>query len=366
MPPSGISFNGATSQGRGRPESHFAESHALAMLQWGHVSRTWKTIPSASVPVWPDWLQWGHVSRTWKTRRASQRTRRSRSRFNGATSQGRGRLVIPTYCKFLACSLQWGHVSRTWKTLGMPLVLVLMDALQWGHVSRTWKTIAGRGIVANRPRASMGPRLKDVEDDVLRRAAGAGDSASMGPRLKDVEDSIRLCVSVAASVASMGPRLKDVEDNLLESLLQQALGASMGPRLKDVEDIPATTVVEPSPRSFNGATSQGRGRLGSDERPRSNKWQLQWGHVSRTWKTRPPITTRTKRRRLQWGHVSRTWKTRHDLSPRGRDVGFNGATSQGRGRLLHRKMFPLHGTPLQWGHVSRTWKTTIAGIKHNH
>ena len=36
--------------------------------------------------------------------------------------------------------------------------------------------------------------------------------------------------------ASMGPRLKDVEDTIRDGLLGIVGGASMGPRLKDVED----------------------------------------------------------------------------------------------------------------------------------
>ena len=59
----------------------------------------------------------------------------------------------------------------------------------------------------------------------------------------------------------MGPRLKDVEDSaLLDGRPIPPDGASMGPRLKDVEDLVATLAVNNAP------------------------W-LQWGHVSRTWKT---------------------------------------------------------------------------------
>ena len=61
--------------------------------------------------------------------------------------------------------------------------------LQWGHVSRTWKTRASQGRQAlPEPLASMGPRLKDVEDLVWRLLTELVTAASMGPRLKDVED----------------------------------------------------------------------------------------------------------------------------------------------------------------------------------
>ena len=58
----------------------------------------------------------------------------------------------------------------------------------------------------------------------------------------------------------MGPRLKDVED---DGGCDDGDGfdhASMGPRLKDVEDMTSESKV-----------------------PESSS--LQWGHVSRTWKT---------------------------------------------------------------------------------
>ena len=86
----------------------------------------------------------------------------------------------------------------------------------------------------------------------------------------------------------MGPRLKDVEDEDRSPGTGIRQSASMGPRLKDVEDDQTAVgyVVE-------AAT-------------------LQWGHVSRTWKTPrlPPGSTQLLQR-------------------------FNGATSQGRGRPAH-------------------------------
>ena len=232
-------------------------------------------------------LQWGHVSRTWKTR---------------PLGLGVGQML----------ALQWGHVSRTWKTSIATAALLGLKALQWGHVSRTWKT---------RP---------------------------------------PLAVHGYLSSASMGPRLKDVEDVESANGVRESLDASMGPRLKDVEDRVKEVRCEGLPTGFNGATSQGRGRLLRTEAIDRTFKALQWGHVSRTWKTRPGTATRPLRRTtLQWGHVSRTWKTcvsttdvtsmvPASMGPRLKDVEdhrlprtprrssrrFNGATSQGRGRLV--------------------------------
>ena len=87
-----------------------------------------------------------------------------RSGFNGATSQGRGRPLNLLTAAFPPTKLQWGHVSRTWKT---PVALVVIrndEELQWGHVSRTWKTTSSAIATRWLRSASMGPRLKDVED----------------------------------------------------------------------------------------------------------------------------------------------------------------------------------------------------------
>ena len=83
----------------------------------------------------------------------------------------------------------------------------------------------------------------------------------------------------------MGPRLKDVEDLMMSSRFHsressfngatsQGRGrrhnfgpiggcdlASMGPRLKDVEDVLLVSQEIAQMTGFNGATSQGRGRL---------------------------------------------------------------------------------------------------------
>ena len=84
----------------------------------------------------------------------------------------------------------------------------------------------------------------------------------MGPRLKDVEDEIPRGREGYPWQASMGPRLKDVEDANDDKQPHRERNASMGPRLKDVEDRMATTVSDWLWDGFNGATSQGRGRLG--------------------------------------------------------------------------------------------------------
>ena len=82
----------------------------------------------------------------------------------------------------------------------------------------------------------------------------------MGPRLKDVEDELAGNVLLSRRLASMGPRLKDVEDDHLEHRTADPADASMGPRLKDVEDRAVAVVLAPRGERFNGATSQGRGR----------------------------------------------------------------------------------------------------------
>ena len=205
------SFNGATSQGRGRHVGKQKKTVAGAALQWGHVSRTWKTWLLLFGGIGYAVLQWGHVSRTWKTtmtgcgtcrragfngatsqgrgrpvrvlrfvrvpngfngatsqgrgrRRPRIRGSRSTRRFNGATSQGRGRHERRGKGQSIRW-LQWGHVSRTWKTgrgsraIRSALVsfngatsqgrgrrcssagsVTRQPLLQWGHVSRTWKT----------------------------------------------------------------------------------------------------------------------------------------------------------------------------------------------------------------------------------
>ena len=83
----------------------------------------------------------------------------------------------------------------------------------------------------------------------------------------------------------------------------------MGPRLKDVEDRGnPTRKTDRAPR-FNGATSQGRGRRGRVCGRRTS------GHASmgpRLKDVEDDSTSSGKVFRpywLQWGHVSRTWKT---------------------------------------------------------
>ena len=107
----------------------------------------------------------------------------------------------------------------------------------------------------------MGPRLKDVEDWRIRFRVFRGKLASMGPRLKDVEDaagagSDRLAAAGFNGATSQG---RGRLDPLLQGVAMMA-GASMGPRLKDVEDEAIRVDSATLPIRFNGATSQGRGR----------------------------------------------------------------------------------------------------------
>ena len=157
-------FNGATSQGRGRPRPPASMRQSICRFN-------------------------GATSQG-RGRRARTPSGGSNGYcFNGATSQGRGRhLTLAQSRRPPRASmgprlkdvedlkaganasddfykLQWGHVSRTWKTtpaLGTPTAGVA--TLQWGHVSRTWKTMLMLASFSSFIMASMGPRLKDVED----------------------------------------------------------------------------------------------------------------------------------------------------------------------------------------------------------
>ena len=86
-------------------------------------------------------------------------------------------------------------------------------------------------------------------------------NASMGPRLKGVEDQVRALMQEAEAMASMGPRLKGVEDVVQIDGSERKTCASMGPRLKGVEDPSSGFRCMMTPPGFNGATPQGRGRL---------------------------------------------------------------------------------------------------------
>ena len=158
----------------------------------------------------------------------------------------------------------------------------------------------------------------------------------MGPRLKDVEDFDPDCQHEIRNDASMGPRLKDVEDlpPLVTSIVRRGL-ASMGPRLKDVEDAGDGCAgrLRQRPR-FNGATSQGRGRpapaaplaawltsasMGprlkdvEDGGPRGKPHGDRSASMGPRLKDVEDVVDRDGSIRgtamLQWGHVSRTWKT---------------------------------------------------------
>ena len=137
------------------------------------------------------------------------------ARFNGATSQGRGR----RRCVRLR--------SRSCRRASMgPRLKDVEDAFSYPRCTYYWS-------------ASMGPRLKDVEDRIdFHESTYRLIDASMGPRLKDVEDLVPPGSSATDHCASMGPRLKDVEDGHVGASPGRVALASMGPRLKDVEDTP--------------------------------------------------------------------------------------------------------------------------------
>ena len=240
---------------------------------------------------------------------------------------------------------------------GIASVAERIFKLQWGHVSRTWKTWRSVSCPINSTQASMGPRLKDVEDDwwpspfAAARSRFNGATSQGRGRLSEVlrhaRDKTRFngatsqgrgrqqhgcdgnippksfngatsqgrgrlgpfTLGTLAVNASMGPRLKDVEDGRVVDTDGRGDVASMGPRLKDVEDASAHHRSKMYRSCFNGATSQGRGRPVHHSRGSSPPSQLQWGHVSRTWKTSPIYRDLSSADLLQWGHVSRTWKT---------------------------------------------------------
>ena len=157
----------------------------------------------------------------------------------------------------------------------------------------------------------MGPRLKDVEDPDQRsrrrgRSAGFNGATSQGRGRRIAGGHLRKAHPGFNGATSQGRgRHREHQHG------RTGPGASMGPRLKDVEDVACRKGRQNTSCGFNGATSQGRGR--QERKPRS-----QQGHQM-----------------LQWGHVSRTWKTRRwEASPTPWPAGFNGATSQGRGRLV--------------------------------
>ena len=235
-------------------------------------------------PNTPGGLQWGHASRAWKT---------------GSVA----------YDLDGALELQWGHASRAWKTSRRRVARPDRQTLQWGHASRAWKTTPrtitpipsvsgfngatpqGRGRhTPNRESlratlASMGPRLKGVEDwsgqwlsrPTRSRFNGATPQGRGRRRKQGCRDSLDL--------ASMGPRLKGVEDSLQSCQPRERDAASMGPRLKGVEDVSAEPRRASNPPRFNGATPQGRGRPARVSATQVRLTGLQWGHASRAWKT---------------------------------------------------------------------------------
>ena len=252
--------------------------------------------------------------------------------------------------------LQWGHVSRTWKTWremyeGVQNALASMGprlkdvedvssrherlvivVLQWGHVSRTWKTGTSCHGAEPSQRASMGPRLKDVEDDVNKWKLESNLKLQWGHvsrtwKTRGVElFGPALSGFNGATSQGRGRRVSPFERPLGHQCFNGATSQGRG-RLADQH--PAHHCLQ----SFNGATSQGRGRLAAHSWTSATTNPLQWGHVSRTWKTAVSELEFRPQDGLQWGHVSRTWKTSITHNQRFSPRCFNGATSQGRGRL---------------------------------
>ena len=281
---------------------------------------------------------------------------RNGQRFNGATSQGRGRPAErsssgPRPASFNGATSQGRGRQATSRITGVTLNAsmgprlkdvedqlraydsTLRERLQWGHVSRTWKTAVA---VADHLRA----------DSCFNGATSQGRGRQLA--------SVR---SKAAPVASMGPRLKDVEDCGAKLWRCIRIGLLQWGHVSRTWKTRRRRSTVCRPRGcFNGATSQGRGRRGDMAKRKTTAITLQWGHVSRTWKTI-----------VQHSTISR-W------------LSFNGATSQGRGRRANgglpaepliasmgprlkdvedhvRSVNHYRILTLQWGHVSRTWKT---------
>ena len=110
------------------------------------------------------------------------------------------------------------------------------------------------------PPASMGPRLKDVEDELRAGTYEKHIQASMGPRLKDVEDIANINTAVPVLELQWGHVSRTWKTSPVARGDRIRVAASMGPRLKDVEDKSGSHEANRATRCFNGATSQGRGR----------------------------------------------------------------------------------------------------------
>ena len=108
----------------------------------------------------------------------------------------------------------------------------------------------------------MGPRLKDVEDGRDCGQCWNWRNSFNGATSQGRGRQVDIRFATTHQIASMGPRLKDVEDMLNDFLYYFRHVASMGPRLKDVEDtVYSLQLRYELTTRFNGATSQGRGRL---------------------------------------------------------------------------------------------------------
>ena len=183
-------FNGATSQGRGRPGRPATDRSRRTRFNGATSQGRGRRCDRFPMPT---------CCTCFNGATSQGRGRRARfsigscppSRFNGATSQGRGR--------------------RGWTLSNATHI----RRLQWGHVSRTWKTRVGIAVTPNTQKASMGPRLKDVED--AQSASGIppcglcfnGATSQGRGRLRCGDNELG-----NSQLASMGPRLKDVEDSM--------------------------------------------------------------------------------------------------------------------------------------------------------
>ena len=289
---------------------------SLSQLQWGHVSRTWKTTSTSFAPPIRPSLQWGHVSRTWKTRRLTARLAALFVASMGPRLKDVEDLIGSSAATLAGASLQWGHVSRTWKTIKLPENLRLWEELQWGHVSRTWKTETAE---------SAAPKQATLQWGHVSRTWKTG-----------------VCVlrEVHAEHASMGPRLKDVEDSVLAAASGDSFVLQWGHVSRTWKTTRATSPATAHIARFNGATSQGRGR-----HPPRSRWRLGLMCFN-------GATSQGRGR-----HHRRQPLSRHEhvasMGPRLKDVEDGGSWTDSLSRVW-----------LQWGHVSRTWKTCCANYNY--
>ena len=91
----------------------------LAMLQWGHGSKTVE-----SLPLWHPYP--------------------TAASFNGATVRKPWKGIGHTDYLHSWPALQWGHGSKTVERLRAPFIPVHRIMLQWGHGSKTVESVSAR------------------------------------------------------------------------------------------------------------------------------------------------------------------------------------------------------------------------------